>query len=198
MKYARKASSFYNYDLVGDDFFLNVANIDCRHKLEFVYPAENSKGTATEPIGDSFFFFFEPFSLSFFVSIFRLLGRSIKVCGLCISGQTIQRVTDMVKCGAKMKDQIILNIGSVDLLHRRSFAEMQSDFYKLYAELENRGIHTVITTVAPLGNMLYSQEIQERWQQFNMFLLREFPNVIDITPCFVTDSNRILFECYQQ
>lgn len=103
----------------------------------------------------------------------------------------------MVRANALTSDQIILNVGSVDLLHGRSAVDMQYDFMDLYLELEERGIHTVITTVAPLANKLFSKEIQEQWQQFNSFLLGQFPNVIDITRCFVTNTNRVLFECYQ-
>lgn len=125
------------------------------------------------------------------------LGRSIKTCGLCISGQTIKNFMAMVNAGVELNDYIILNVGSVDLLHGRSFIEMRQDFIDLYAELENRGIHTVTTTLAPLANTLYSKEIQMRWQQFNMFLLNNFSNVIDISCCFVSNTDRILFECYQ-
>lgn len=116
---------------------------------------------------------------------------------MCASGLSIQSVTNMVKANVIPSDQIILNVGSVDLLHGRSFIEMQTDFMDLYSELESRGIYTVITTVAPLANKLFSSEIQKRWQQFNSFLLGQFPNVIDITCCFVTNTNRVNFECYQ-
>lgn len=104
----------------------------------------------------------------------------------------------MVKGDVKFNDQILLNIGSVDLLHGRSSMDMQSDFIELYAELEKRGIHTVITTLAPLANTLHSTDIQMRWQQFNSFLLTKFQNVIDLTCCFVSNTNRVLFECYQR
>lgn len=103
----------------------------------------------------------------------------------------------MVKANVKLNDYIILNIGSVDLLHGRDFIEMRKDFIELYQELEHRGIHTVITTVAPLANMLFSKDIQKRWQQFNSFLIDQFPEVIDTTCCFVSNTDRVLFECYQ-
>lgn len=125
------------------------------------------------------------------------LGRPIKKCGNCISGQSIKNVTNMVKANVKLNDYIILNIGSVDLLHGRDFIEMRKDFIELYQELEHRGIHTVITTVAPLANMLFSKDIQKRWQQFNSFLIDQFPEVIDTTCCFVSNTDRVLFECYQ-
>ncbi|XP_037038002.1 maternal effect protein oskar-like [Bradysia coprophila] len=167
IKRTRKAASFYNYELVGDDFFLNIANLDCNQRLEH---ATNQTG---------------------------FKGRPIKLCGLCVSGQSIRSVTNMFESNVITSNQIILNVGSVDLLHGRTFIEMQTDFMDLYSELESRGVHTVITTLAPLANKLYSKEIQKRWRQFNSFLLDQFPNVIDITCCFVTNTNRVRFECYQ-
>lgn len=125
------------------------------------------------------------------------LGRPIKKCGNCISGQSIKNVTDMVKANVMLNDYIILNIGSVDLLHGRDFIEMRDDFIKLFRELQHRGIYTVVTTLAPLANMLFSKDIQKRWRQFNTFLLNTFPEVINISCCFVSNTDRILFECYQ-
>lgn len=103
----------------------------------------------------------------------------------------------MLKTNVKLSNRVILNIGSVDLLHGRDFIEMTEDFLHLYAEFEKRRIHPVITTVAPLANMCYSKEIQKRLQQFNLFLINNFENVLDITCCFLSNNQRVLFECYQ-
>lgn len=103
----------------------------------------------------------------------------------------------MVKSNVKFNDYLILNIGSVDLLQGRNFIEMRNDFVELYSELENRGIHTVVTTLAPLANMLFSKDIQKTWQQFNSYLTANYSNVIDIACCFVSNTDRVLFECYQ-
>lgn len=44
IKRTRKAAAFYNYELVGDDFFLNIAHLDCKQKLEHINNKTGFKG----------------------------------------------------------------------------------------------------------------------------------------------------------
>lgn len=96
----------------------------------------------------------------------------------------------MLKANVQLSNNIILNIGSVDLLHEHDLVDMKNDFTILYSELQKRGIEPVITTLAPLGNMCFSKDYQIKWQSFNLFLIDNFPNVVDIATCFLTVFNR--------
>lgn len=40
-----KSALFYNYELIGDDFFLNVAHLDCKHKIEHIETIGGYKGS---------------------------------------------------------------------------------------------------------------------------------------------------------
>lgn len=128
---------------------------------------------------------------------FENVGRRIRKCGKCISGQCIKDVTKMLQKNVQFSHNIILNIGSVDLLHGHDLIDMKNDFMALYMELEKRGIEPVVTTLAPLANISFSQDYQMKWQGFNAFLMKQFPNVVDITSCFLTNTQRVLFDCYQ-
>lgn len=182
----RKRTLFYNHELIGDDFFLNIAHLDFRNNIEYIQTGSGYKGE-----------FDVDKQNTQIQKLIVFVGRPIKKCGHCISGQTIKDVTKMLKAKVKVSNCVILNIGSVDLLHGRDFIEMTEDFIHLYAQFEKRGIKPVITTVAPLANMCFSKEIQQRLQQFNLFLINNFENVLDITCCFLTNTQRVLFECYQ-
>lgn len=103
----------------------------------------------------------------------------------------------MLKTSAKLSKHVILNVGSIDLLHGHDLIDMKNDFLDLYIELESRGIEPVVTTLAPLANMCFSKDIQMKWQGFNFFLINNFPNVLDIASCFLSNTQRVLFDCYQ-
>lgn len=49
MRYTRKTGAFYNYELVGDDFFLNIAHLDCKQKLENINNKTGFKGLIPTP-----------------------------------------------------------------------------------------------------------------------------------------------------
>ncbi|KAJ6649716.1 Maternal effect protein oskar [Pseudolycoriella hygida] len=166
--HGQQSSFFYYYQLVGDDFFLQLAKLDCKLPFEYITPKNSLQWS-----------------------------RPIKKCGHCISGLTIRGLTKLLKSGKKLSKHIILNVGSVDLLQGRDFHEMRDDFLELYSELRMGRYDTFITTLAPLANLRFSMDDQNRWSEFNSFLVDNFPNVLDIASCFLSESNRVIYECYQ-
>lgn len=123
----------------------------------------------------------------------------IRHCGLSVSGQTIEAAANRLRNFNNIK--IILNIGSVDLLHGRDVIEMRRDFDRLIRICNERRIQVVITTLAPLANTFHLEVLQEKWSAFNEYLLKTYSrshNVIDIRGCMMdAKGQRILFDCYQ-
>lgn len=158
-----QAAYLYEYQLIGDDFFLNLALNDMQARL--------TNETA----------------------------RSIKRSGLCISGQTIRDAANYVaKLLNPIAEHVIVNIGTVDLLHGHEFVDMKCDFERLMAAFASRHIRPVITTLAPLANHGHNPDMRRRWSMFNAYLLKEFPMlVLDIMPCFVSGNGHTLHDCYQ-
>lgn len=95
--------------------------------------------------------------------------------------------------------KIIVNLGSVDILHGNDLTDLCQDFKELVKECQRRRIQPIITTLAPLANRLHCTA--EKLRKFNEFLIKEFSDrfcVIDITPCLVDKlSGRLMFSCYQ-
>lgn len=115
-----------------------------------------------------------------------------------MSGQTIQDAAKRVSyCNFDVTKKIIINIGSVDLLHGADIIDMKFDFEYLYKLCQAQGIETVITTLAPLANVGHMPEIRHKWTLFNMYLLKHYDEVVDITQCFVSKIGHTLFDCFQ-
>lgn len=120
-------------------------------------------------------------------------------CGLCVSGQTIRSAAQRLRGYADMK--IILNIGSVDLLHGRDFLDMREDFLHLMEICDQRNIQVIITTLVPLANVLNTEGSRAKWDAFNQFLIQTYSSshkVIHIHECMIDQrSRKTLFDCYQ-
>lgn len=125
-------------------------------------------------------------------------GR-VRHCGLCVSGQTIRSAAKNLRNCANIK--IILNIGSVDLLHGRDFVDMRADFVRLMQVCAERNIRVIITTLPPLANALNEEGLRAKQKAFNDFLIRTYSrshNVIEIHKCMIDfKSQKTLFDCYQ-
>lgn len=97
--------------------------------------------------------------------------------------------------------KIIVNLGSVDILHGNDLADMCEDFKALMVECKRRHIQPIITTLAPLANRLHCQNDVKKLRQFNEFLVNQFSDkfhVIDITQYFVDKTTgKVMFSCYQ-
>lgn len=130
------------------------------------------------------------------------IGKGIHRSGLCISGQSIRDALDRIKRYPDLSNtKIIVNLGSIDILHGRDLTDVCQDFKDLMKECQRRRIQPIITTLAPLANRLYCPNDAKKLRQFNEFLLDEFSGkfrVIDITSCLVDKkSGKLMFSCYQ-
>lgn len=98
--------------------------------------------------------------------------------------------------------KVILNIGSVDILHGKSVNDMCTDFIELVRICKQHNIEIVITTLAPIANRLGNgDDCQEKVNAFNKFLVVKFGAkypIIDIASLMKhTKTNRVLYDCYQ-
>jgi maternal effect protein oskar len=125
-------------------------------------------------------------------------GR-IHSMGFCVSGQTVRSAYEKVRQTRRMRKKVIINIGSVDLLHYHSFVRITHDMELLNQELFAKGVDTIIwTTLAPLANQLHEPSSRQKLMDINKFLRYRFANVIDIHQVMVnTSDDKILFACYQ-
>lgn len=132
-------------------------------------------------------------------NVYALTGGSVKQCGLCVSGQTIQSAAKRLRNCGNIK--IILNVGSVDLLHGRDFVDMRDEFKRLMQICQERNIQVTITTLAPLANALNAEGLREKFDRFNKFLIQTYSHshkVIEIHKCMIDpQSGKILFDCYR-
>lgn len=116
-----------------------------------------------------------------------------------MSGQTIKSAAKRLRYCSNIK--IILNVGSVDLLHGRDFVDMRGDFMQLMQICKERNIQVIITTLAPLANKLDAEDLRPKYDAFNKFLIQTYSRshkVIDIKKCMVDPrSQKVIFECYQ-
>lgn len=126
--------------------------------------------------------------------------RQIKVqsVGLCVSGQTIKAATERIQSDRYFVDKkLIVNLGSVDILHGRDLIDMQYDYSQLVRALNSRQIRPIITTLAPIANCGYTLEQRQKFERFNAFLMTSFDNVIDMSKCFLTSNNQTIFDLYK-
>lgn len=97
--------------------------------------------------------------------------------------------------------KIIVNLGSIDILHGNDLTDLCQDFKEFVKECQRRRIQPIITTLAPLANRLHCQNDTKKLLKFNEFLVNEFSGrfrVIDITSCLVSKNNgKLMFSCYQ-
>lgn len=154
-----KNGFLYNYQLIGDDFFLSMATMEL-----------NSRINPRHRIAQS---------------------------GFCVSGQTIRDATYRVLNWPQLSEHVIVNIGSVDILHGQNLFDMIGDFNDLVWALKQRGIEPIITTIAPLANMAHLPDIVMTVNKFNEYLKNNYPCVIDFCDCLVEKNGRIFYECYQ-
>lgn len=131
-----------------------------------------------------------------------MAGGRLDQCGLCISGQTIAEATARISRFSDTKNmRLIINIGSFDIMNNQLMADICNDYINLVKTCRKRNIQIVITTLAPLVNLLYDESVTQKIQQFNDFLISKFGSkypVIDITDCMKSpETNKVSFACYQ-
>lgn len=126
------------------------------------------------------------------------LEGNIERIGLSISGQTIKAAWRNIFYSPFRfaTANVIVNIGTFDLLIGRSVEDMITDLTRLLNALKTKNQNAVLTTLAPLPNHL-GNEIDEKRKSYNKFIREEFP-YIDIESCFLSNGSRVLRECYQE
>jgi len=131
---------------------------------------------------------------------FRRYERVLQ-SGLCVSGQTIN--------GARMRlkkfnlpegTQIIVNIGSVDILRGRPLVQIEHDFRLLIKEMHNQRFVPILTNLAPLANYCHDKELCDKVNRFNKFIRSEGRHlkVVDIHSCLINERGIVRFDCFQQ
>lgn len=187
----KTSASMYGYDLVGDDFFMEMAKIDLSCCI-----------TNRKPHNVIFFFIliFVRIALMLMFCLFVVVvplfgciiskqGKNIQRSGFCVSGQRIRDATDRLKQFPNTDNmKIIVNLGTVDILHGRFITDMCQDYINLVKLCAHRGIEVIITTLAPIGNRLHVKDDVKKLNDFNTFLYNKFRNthqIIDITACMV-------------
>lgn len=199
----KTTASLYGYDLVGDDFFMEMARIDlqCSYtncKQRMIFPEMNLIEIVVKWFNWLLFFVVVVFAA---ILVGFKLGKQIQRCGLCISGQYIRDATDRLKRFPNTNNmKIIVNLGTVDILHGRELNDMCQDYMDLVKVCYQRNIQIVITTLAPIANQLHIKESVQQFRAFNDFLIKKFAGkhqVIDITECMTGKFGNVFFDCYQ-
>jgi hypothetical protein len=116
---------------------------------------------------------------------------------LCVSGQTIRSATKKLS-QKRIRKNVIINLGSVDILHGHTLLQIISDFRVLKEKLAHLGIHDpIVSTLAPLANHMHSQQTKQKVLDVNRFISGYFNNVIDLYGVMVDETDKIIFSCYQ-
>lgn len=70
--------------------------------------------------------------------------------------------------------RLIINIGSVDILHGHELVDMCTDFMHLIEVCERRGLKPIITTLAPLANTGHLPVMFEKLREFNAWIMDKY------------------------
>ncbi|KAH8417332.1 hypothetical protein KR222_008880 [Zaprionus bogoriensis] len=147
-------------------------------------------------LGDDFFLYLARMELK---CRFKKYERVLQ-SGLCISGQTINAARLRLQhVDLAEMTQIIVNIGSVDIMRGRPLVQIEHDFRQLIKEMHNRRFVPVLTTLAPLANYRHDKETCDKVLRFNKFIRSEGRHltVIDIHSCLINENGVVRFDCFQ-
>lgn len=96
--------------------------------------------------------------------------------------------------------KIVINLGTIDILHGRDLTDMCQDYTNLVKVCFQRNIQIVITTLAPIANRMHIDGDVHKLHDFNEWLINRFSGkhqVIDITDCMCEKNGKLWFDCYQ-
>ncbi|XP_035777443.1 maternal effect protein oskar-like [Anopheles albimanus] len=144
-------------------------------------------------MGDDFFLSIAKWELGY--SFDR--GHSIAMSGLCISGLTLAEAAKRVEVAPFIAPQVLVNVGTVDLLHGRQMIDLIHDFDTLMARFRERNVEPLVTTLAPIANAGGWSPMQDRLRKFNEYIRFSCPNYLDLGRYFQNDDGSVRFECYQ-
>lgn len=118
-----------------------------------------------------------------------------------MSGLTIERAADLIKNTQDFKaSKLIINIGSVDILHGTALIDMCYHLKRLVTVCKERGIEPILTTLAPLANINHSTEMRDKLLLYNNFICDKFINkclIIDIWSAMISPTSSTLFELFE-
>lgn len=144
-------------------------------------------------VGDDFFLAIAKWELGF--SFDR--GHIIDMSGLCISGLTLSEAAKRVEVAPYIADHVLVNVGTVDLLHGREMIDLIHDFDQLVARFRERNVEPIMTTLSPIANSGGRTPMAERLLKLNEYICRTCPRTIDLWKNFVHANGTVRFECYQ-
>lgn len=172
-----KVPRLISYNLIGDDFLLNVArwlNLNFNLKFKLIY--------------DSNFRYEMDCPLVPFQRVYQ--------SGLCISGQTIRGAANRILQLPRDED-VIINVGSVDLLHGRNLYDMYEDFIFLERCCLLRDINPIMTTLVPIANQMHNKALQLKLLVFNDKIRNCGFDYIDLYDCMVRDGS-LMMSCFKR
>lgn len=193
-------SFMYGYELMGDDFFLELMNIEMKRK--FTKRMTHSEYTCTFLKYHCWALYSILVPTYIYISICSFRpppDAGIRKCGQCVSGLSIEAATKRMR--GITNARIILNVGSIDILHGRDSVDMHKHFANLVNTCRRQNIDLIITTLAPLANRIHLREIANQVKSFNQHLIKKYSatfKVIDINQCMVDKNGYTIFACYQQ
>ncbi|XP_016978919.2 maternal effect protein oskar [Drosophila rhopaloa] len=120
--------------------------------------------------------------------------------GLCVSGQTINGARKRLKkVHLTEGTQIIVNIGSVDILCGRPLVQIEHDFRLLIKEMHSQRLVPILTNLAPLANYCHDKILCDKVHRFNKFIRSEGSHLkyIDIHSCLINERGIVRFDCFQ-
>ncbi|XP_039495831.1 maternal effect protein oskar [Drosophila santomea] len=120
--------------------------------------------------------------------------------GLCVSGLTINGARNRLKrVQLPEGTQIIVNIGSVDIMRGKPLVQIEHDFRLLIKEMHNMRLVPILTNLAPLANYCHDKVLCDKIHRFNKFIRSECCHlkVIDIHSCLINERGVVRFDCFQ-
>ncbi|XP_053669955.1 maternal effect protein oskar [Anopheles nili] len=144
-------------------------------------------------LGDDFFLAIAKWELGFSFDP----GHTIDMSGLCVSGLTLSEAAKRVEMAPHIADQILVNVGSVDLLHGRPMIDLIHDFDQLMVRFRERNVEPIVTTLTPIANCGGRTPMAQRLLKFNEYICRMCPRHIDLWKHFVHSDGTTRFECFQ-
>uniref|UniRef100_A0AAG5CYX4 OSK domain-containing protein n=1 Tax=Anopheles atroparvus TaxID=41427 RepID=A0AAG5CYX4_ANOAO len=144
-------------------------------------------------LGDDFFLAIAKWELKYSFDP----GHDIEMSGLCISGLTLSEAAKRIQVAPYIAGQVVINVGTVDLLHGRVMIDLIHDFEQLMARFRDRNVEPIVTTLTPIANSGGRTAIAERLLKFNEYIRRTCPRFIDLWRYFVNPDGSCRFELYQ-
>ncbi|CAG2060926.1 unnamed protein product [Timema podura] len=129
----------------------------------------------------------------------KILGQHSKldsesgkyVLGLCVNGQNLKQLKARIKERKyPISENVIVLIGTNDLLQSTPRVDMERRMLKLVKKLQEKAKRIIILTLPPVPRLAFKQEHWKKLLKYNKFLLtlesEDSIRVADIYPLYVT------------